>query len=63
MRLPCREGAVDAGVQVIRRWILARLCNRRFFSLAELNQAIRELIDQLNDRPMRGWGATRRALR
>jgi transposase len=30
--------------------------------LAELNQAIRELVDQLNDRPMRGWGTTRRAL-
>src|SRR6185312_4386407 len=41
---------------------LARLRNRRFFLLAELNQAIRELVDQLNDRPMRGWGTTRRAL-
>jgi hypothetical protein len=30
--------------------------------LAELNQAIRELVGQLNDRPMRGWGTTRRAL-
>ena len=46
----------------MQRWILARLRNRRFFSLAELNQAIRELVDQLNDRPMRGWGTTRRAL-
>jgi hypothetical protein len=27
----------------VQRWILARLRNRRFFSLAELNQAIREL--------------------
>ncbi len=50
------------GVQVVQRWILARLRNRRFFSLGELNQAIRELVDQLNDRPMRGWGTTRRAL-
>ena len=40
----------------------ARLRNRRFFSLAELNQSIRELVDQLNVRPMRGWGTTRRAL-
>jgi hypothetical protein len=40
---------------VVQRWILARLRNRRFFSLAELNQAIRELVAQLNDRPMRGW--------
>ena len=49
-------------MQVVQRWILARLRNRRFFSLAELNQAIRELVEQLNDRPMRGWGTTRRAL-
>jgi Mu transposase, C-terminal domain len=49
-------------VQPVQRWILARLRNRRFFSLAELNRAVRELVDQLNDRPMRGWGTTRRAL-
>ena len=46
----------------MQRWILARLRNRRFFSLGELNQAIRELVTQLNDRPMRGWGISRRAL-
>ena len=40
----------------MQRWILARLRNRQFFSLAELNQAIRELVDQLNDRPMRRLG-------
>ena len=41
---------------------MARLRNRRFFSLAELNQAIRELVDDLNVRPMGGWGTTRRSL-
>jgi hypothetical protein len=40
-------------VQVVQRWILARLRNRRFFSLGDLNRAIRELVDNLNDRPMR----------
>ena len=49
-------------MQVVQRWILARLRNRRFFSLAELNQAIRGLVDDLNVRPMRGWGTTRQAL-
>ena len=34
------------------RWILARLRNRRFFSLAELNQAIALLLGELNDKPM-----------
>src|ERR1700722_14445016 len=56
------KAKVEVGVQVVQRWILARLRNRRFFSLAELTRAIRELVDQLNDRPMRGWGTTRRAL-
>ena len=59
---PRDKAKVEVGVQVVQRWILARLRNRRFFSLGELNQAIRELADQLNDRPMRGWGTTRRAL-
>jgi transposase len=59
---PRDKAKVEVGVQVVQRWILARLRNRRFFSLAELNQAIRELLGQLNERPMRGWGTTRRAL-
>jgi transposase len=58
---PRDKAKVEVGVQVVQRWILARLRNRRFFSLAELNQAIRELVIQLNDRPMRGWGTTRRS--
>jgi hypothetical protein len=40
----------------------ARLRHRRFFSLGELNAAIRALLDELNGRPMRGWGASRRVL-
>ena len=59
---PRDKAKVEVGVQVVQRWILARLRNRRFFSLAELNQAIRELVANLNERPMRGWGTTRRAL-
>jgi len=59
---PRDKAKVEVGVQVVQRWILARLRNRRFFSLGELNQAIRELVAELNERPMRGWGTTRRAL-
>jgi transposase len=59
---PRNKAKVEVGVQVVQRWILARLRNRRFFSLAELNQAIRGLVDDLNVRPMRGWDTTRRAL-
>jgi transposase len=49
-------------VLVVERWILARLRNRRFFSLAELNQAIAELVTDLNARPMRRLGVSRREL-
>ena len=59
---PRDKAKVEVGVQVVQHWILARLRNQRFFSLAELNQAIRDLTDQLNDRTVRGWGTTRRAL-
>jgi transposase len=56
------KAKVEVGVQVVQRWILARLRHHQFFSLAELNAAIRALLDDLNDRPMRSWGISRRAL-
>ena len=40
-RKPRDKAKVEVGVLVVERWILARLRNRRFFSLAELNRAIR----------------------
>lgn len=47
------KAKVEAGVLVVERWILAALRHRRFFSLAELNQAIAELLVRLNQRPFR----------
>ena len=47
---------------MVERWILARLRNRRFFSLTELNRAIAELVAGLNARPMRRPGISRREL-
>jgi len=43
----------ENGVKLAKRWILARLRNRTFFSLAEMNQAILELLDSFNSRMMR----------
>jgi len=62
VRKPKDKAKVEVGVQVVERWILARLRNRTFFSLAELNQAIRELLQELNDRPMAHLECSRRAL-
>ena len=59
---PRDKAKVEVGVQIVGRWILARLRNRRFFSLAALNEAIRALLIDLNDRPLRSWGRTRRDL-
>src|SRR6266480_110460 len=59
-RKPRDKAKVEAAVLIVERWILARLRNRRFFSLAELNVAIRILVDDLNARLMRKLGASRR---
>jgi len=50
---PRDKAAVEAGVLVVERWILARLRNRQFFSLAELNTAIGMLLEDLNHRPFK----------
>ena len=62
VRKPKDKAKVEVGVQVVERWILARLRNRTFFNLADLNQAIRELLQELNDRPMAHLECSRRAL-
>ncbi len=41
---------------------MTKLRNRRFFSLAEANAAIRQLLDELNGRVTRHLGASRRQL-
>jgi transposase len=59
---PRDKAKVEVAVQVATRWIIARLRHRRFFSLAELNAAIRDLVTQLNARVTRHLGTSRRAL-
>jgi len=49
-------------VQVCERWIIAALRHRKFFHLAELNQAIRELLVRLNERPFRKRDGSRSSL-
>ena len=59
---PRDKAKVENGVLVVERWILARLRNRQFFSLAELNTAIAELLEVLNNRPFKKLPGTRRSL-
>jgi transposase len=59
---PRDKAKVEVAVQLTERWILAALRNRKFFSLAELNAAIRGLLAKLNNRVTRHLGASRRDL-
>jgi transposase len=58
---PQDKAKVELGVQIVERWILARLRHRRFFSLAELNGAISLLAVELNDKPFKKLQGTRRS--
>jgi transposase len=59
---PKDKAKVESGVQIVERQILARLRDRTFFSLAELNRAIRELLVTVNKRPFQKLDASRREL-
>ncbi len=61
-RRPRDKAKVEVAVQVVQRWILARIRNETFFSLAALNERIAELLDDLNNRVMRRYGESRRQL-
>jgi transposase len=61
-RKPKDKAKVESGVLLAQRWILARLRNLTFFSIEELNQAIRGLLEDYNDRPMQKLGVSRRQL-
>jgi len=59
---PRDKAKAEVAVQIVERWILARLRNRQFFSLAELNAAIAELLEVLNSRPFKKLPGTRRSM-
>ena len=61
-RKPADEAAVEAGVLLAQRWILARLLDQTFFEFGALDRASRDLLDELNDRPMKKLGDSRRSL-
>ena len=59
---PRDKAKVEAGVLVVERWILAALRQRKFFGLAELDQAMADLLERLNNRPFRKREGSRRTL-
>jgi transposase len=62
VRKPRDKAKAEAAVLVAQRWILAVLRHRTFYSLAEMNEAIAELLEKLNDRKMKHFDKSRREL-
>jgi len=62
-RKPKDKAKAEAAVLNAQRWILARLRNETFFSLAALNERIATLLEALNERPMRDYGKQSRRQR
>jgi transposase len=62
VRRPRDKAKVESAVGVVERRVLAPLRNRTFFSLAELNRAIGELVAELNGRPFQKLEGSRRSL-
>ncbi|MCU1264926.1 MAG: integrase [Acidobacteria bacterium] len=58
---PRDKAKVEVAVQVVERWILARLRRQTFFSLQELNRAIQYLLSALNQRPFKKLPGCRRS--
>jgi len=56
---PQDKSKAEVGVLIIERWILARLRHQTFFSLAELNQCIRALLTEVNNKPFKQLKGTR----
>ena len=61
VRKPRDKSKVEVGVQGIERWVMAPLRHHTFFSLSDLNVAMREALERYNDRPLSKEVGTRRS--
>lgn len=59
---PRDKAKAENGVRHTYRRILAPLRHRTFFSLAELNEAISNLLEEVNDRPFQKLSGSRRSV-
>ena len=59
---PRDKAKVEVGVQIVERWIIAALRHQKFFRLEDVNRAIRELLERLNQRPFRKREGSRASL-
>jgi transposase len=61
-RKPRDKSKAETSVRVVESWVLAPLRNRTFFSLAELKEAIRSGVHEMNSRPFQKLEGSRRTL-
>ncbi|MFY9140016.1 MAG: IS21 family transposase [Thermacetogeniaceae bacterium] len=62
VRKPKDKSKVENAVLIVERWILAALRNYTFFSLSELNNAIKDKLEVLNTKPFQKMEGCRRTL-
>ncbi|HFU7707152.1 TPA: IS21-like element ISSso4 family transposase, partial [Escherichia coli] len=62
-RKPKDKPKAENGVLIVERWLLARIRNETFHTLRALNARLRELLTDMNNRPMKGYGNQTRAER
>jgi transposase len=53
VRRPRDKAKVEAAVGIVSRFVCGKLRNRRFFSLVELNEAVRECVTTINAKVMK----------
>lgn len=56
------KAKAEQGVLLTQRWVVAVLRKREFFSLGQLNEAIRELVGKLNQKPFHKLPGSRKEL-
>jgi transposase len=61
-RKPRDKAKVENSVLLAERWIIARLRKRKFYSLGELNEAIRECVAIINAKPFKKIPGSRNSL-
>ena len=62
VKKPRDKAKIEAGVLIAERWIIASLRNHTFFSIGDLNRAIKEKLEDFNTRPLQKLKVSRRHL-
>ena len=62
IRKPKDKAKVENAVLIVQRWILAALRNCTFYSIEQVNEAVEEKLEEINNRPFQKLDGTRKEL-